>query len=317
VNQSAADPAPLLALERAIRDVGRVVRGKEDVVRLTLVGLLARGHVLLEDVPGVGKTTLAQALARAIGGSFSRIQLTSDLLPADLLGGQVLDREHQQLSFRPGPVFANVVLADELNRATPRTQSGLLEAMAERSVSVDGTTHRLPDPFFVVATQNPVEHHGVYDLPQSQMDRFLVRTHLGYPDEGTELDLLREGRAEHASIEDIEPSLSGRVLSKLVEAVDSVELSDDVARYLQSIVLATRESSEIETGVSTRGLLAFGRAVRAKALVDGRRFVTPDDVLDLAVPVCAHRVGLTGERAARGEVEAVVRDLAEAVEPPA
>lgn len=293
-----------------------MVRGKEDVVRLTLVGVLARGHVLLEDVPGVGKTTLAQALSRILGGTFSRIQLTSDLLPADLLGGQVLDRERQELTFRPGPIFSNVVLADELNRATPRTQSGLLEAMAERSVSVDGTTHPLPSPFFVIATQNPVEHHGVYHLPQSQMDRFLLRTHLGYPDEDTELHLLREGRPEHADFSALEAALSGPVLVDLMAAVDDVELGPEVARYLQAIVLATRSSAEIEMGVSTRGLLAFGRAARAQALVEGRRFVTPDDVLDLAVPICAHRVALTGDRTARHEAEAVVRELAESVEPP-
>jgi MoxR-like ATPase len=310
-----AEEAPTLVLERAVRTVGRVVRGKDDVVRLTLVGLLARGHVLLEDVPGVGKTTLAQALARILGGTFSRVQLTSDLLPADLLGGQVLDRARQELAFRAGPIFANVVLADELNRATPRTQSGLLEAMAERSVSIDGITHALPDPFFVIATQNPIEHHGVYHLPQSQMDRFLLRTHLGYPDEATELELLRAvGPTE--TDEAMEPALSGAVLDELMTAVDGVELSPDVARYLRAIIVATRSSGEIEMGVSTRGLLAYGRAARAKALVEGRRFVTPDDVLDLAVPVCAHRVALTGERATRAEAEAVVLELAEAVEPP-
>jgi len=315
VGTRSGEEAPNLVLERAARSVGRIVRGKEDVVRLTLVGLLAKGHVLLEDVPGVGKTTLAHALAHILGGSFSRVQLTSDLLPADLLGGQVLDRSRQELVFRPGPIFANVVLADELNRATPRTQSGLLEAMAERSVSIDGVTHRLPEPFFVIATQNPIEHHGVYHLPQSQMDRFLLRTHLGYPDEVTELELLRDPTSS-ADEELPQAVLSGPVLIELMRAVEDVELSAEVARYLQAIVLATRTSGEIEMGVSTRGLLAFGRAARAKALIEGRRFVTPDDVLDLAVPVCAHRVALTGERVARAEAEAVVRDLAEAVEPP-
>jgi len=285
-------------------------------VRLCLIGLLARGHVLLEDVPGVGKTTLAQALAKILGGSFARIQLTSDLLPADLLGGQVLDRERRTLEFRPGPIFSNIVLADELNRATPRTQSGLLEAMAERNVSIDGTTHALPDPFFVIATQNPVEHHGVYHLPQSQMDRFLIRTHLGYPDESTELGLLEDGGTAQGDVATLEPVLSGPVLRELMEAVAEVELGPEVARYLQAIVLATRNHSEVEMGVSTRGLLAYGRAVRAKALVEGRRFVTPDDVYDLCVPLCAHRVALAGERFSRVDAEAVVQQLCDQVEPP-
>ncbi len=313
--RSPASEVPTLVLERAVRDISRVVRGKEDVVRLSLVGVLAEGHLLLEDVPGVGKTTLAQALARILGGSFSRVQLTADLLPADLLGGQVLDRQSNALSFRPGPVFANVVLADELNRATPRTQSGLLEAMAERSVSVDGTTHALPQPFFVVATQNPADHHGVYHLPQSQMDRFLIRTHLGYPDEATELDLLQpEGNPVTADA--LEPVLSGAVLQSLTREVESVEMTSEVARYLQAIVLATRSAADISTGVSTRGLLAYGKAARAKALVEGRRFVTPDDVLDLAVPVCAHRIVLDSHRASREEAEAAVFELANEVEPP-
>lgn len=310
-----------LLLETAIRRIGQVVRGKEDIVRLTMVGLLARGHVLFEDVPGVGKTTLARAVAQALGGAFSRVQLTADLLPADIIGGPVPDHATGQLVFRRGPIFANVVLADELNRATPRTQSGLLEAMAERSVSVDGVTHRLPDPFYVIATQNPVEHHGVYPLPQSQMDRFILRTDLGYPADEVERALLMGGSARADSltfqVEDFEPVFSPESLAGQFAAVEEVALGEAVAGYLQQVVKATRESKAVRTGVSTRGALLFARAVRARALVCGRRFVTPDDVAELAVPVCAHRVVLRGnDRPSREEVEAVVREIAASVPVP-
>lgn len=305
---------PQLPIERVVRDVAQVLKGKDDVVRLCLIGILARGHILLEDVPGVGKTTLARALARVLGGSFSRVQMTADLLPVDIVGGPVLDKETNGLVFRPGPVFSNVVLADELNRATPRTQSGLLEAMAERSVSVDGTTHRLPDPFFVIATQNPSDHHGVYRLPQSQLDRFLLRTHLGYPDSRTELDMLT--RPADGTAEDrLEPALKGEHLVELSRAVESVKLGDEVAGYLQQIVTRTRERSEFEIGVSTRGLLAFAQVAKARAMVEGRTFVTPDDVYEMAVPACAHRVVLAQD-ADRETAEGLVRAVADEVEPP-
>lgn len=309
-----------LALEAAVRRVSQVVRGKEEVVRLAVVCFLARGHLLLEDVPGVGKTTLGRALARIVGGTFARVQLTADLLPADIVGGQVLDKSSGGLTFRPGPVFANVVLADELNRATPRTQSGLLEAMAERSISVDGETHALPDPFVVIATQNPVEHHGVYVLPQSQMDRFLIRTNLGYPDDDVECALLMGRPAEGTEpvrVEDLQPAFTSELVHQLFAAVDEVNLSEEVARYIQKIVRATRESGLLATGVSTRGALQFAQAARARALVAGRRFVSPDDVYALAVPVCAHRVMLRGnDRPSREEAEAVLRELVERVPAP-
>lgn len=305
-----------LALETAVRRVGRVIQGKDDVVRLALAAFLARGHLLVEDVPGVGKTTLARALARVVGGSFHRIQLTADLLPADLTGGMVLDRETQALAFRPGPLFANVVLADELNRATPRTQSGLLESMSERSVSVDGATRLLPQPFFVIATQNPVEHHGVYVLPQSQMDRFLVRTELGYPDDETEVGLMTGERAVE-TVEDIQPAFTPDELAAFFAAVDRVVLSRDVAAYLQAIVQATRRARDLATGVSTRGALAFARVARARALVEGRTYVTPDDVLRLVGPVCAHRViPVDSDRVSRVEREGRMRELAASIPVP-
>ena len=307
-----ASGVPSLALESAVRRIGQVVRGKDEVIRLALIGLLARGHVLLEDVPGVGKTTLARALAKAVGGSFNRIQLTADLLPADIVGGSIPDTRTGQIQFRPGPIFANVVLADELNRATPRTQSGLLEAMAERAISVDGQTHRLPDPFLVLATQNPVEHHGVYVLPQSQMDRFLIRTAVGYPDDEVETALIvGDGiDPQTSTVESIQPVLKPDGLEALFNAVDEVTLEASVARYLQAVVKATRTDSALSTGVSTRGALQYAKACRARALVQGRRFVTPDDVHALAVPVCAHRVILAGQdRPTRRQGEAVIEEI--------
>ncbi|MCC7385041.1 MAG: MoxR family ATPase [Deltaproteobacteria bacterium] len=304
-----------LALESVVRRISQVVRDKEDVVRLLMIGFLARGHVLIEDVPGVGKTTLARALARALGGTFRRVQLTSDLLPADILGGQVLDRQSGQLVFRPGPVFANIVLADELNRATPRTQSGLLEAMAERSVSIDGQTHDLPDPFMVIATQNPAEHHGTYPLPESQLDRFLVRTSVGYPGEEVERALLIAGsEGSTDAVDTIEPVLTADSALHLADLVDGVSLAAEVAAYIQAIVRATRQARELEIGVSTRGALLYARAARARALVFGRSFVTPDDVFALAVPVCAHRVVVRGaRRASRLEAESILEELVSSV----
>ncbi|HJL40880.1 MAG TPA: AAA family ATPase [Myxococcales bacterium LLY-WYZ-16_1] len=303
-----------LPVERVVRDVSQVLKGKDDVVRLCLIGILARGHILLEDVPGVGKTTLARALARILGGTFARVQMTADLLPADIVGGPVLDKKQGELVFRPGPIFSNVVLADELNRATPRTQSGLLEAMAERSVSVDGKSHPLPSPFFVLATQNPSDHHGAYRLPQSQLDRFLLRTHLGYPDADTEMAMLMAADAPPTE-EVLQPLLQQAQLAELHAAVDRVRVSTEVAAYLHQVVEATRASGDFEIGVSTRGMLAFARAARARALVEGRTYVVPDDVYEMAVPACAHRVVVSGD-GERETAEGLLRACLEQVEPP-
>ncbi len=290
-----------------------VIRGKPDAVELLLVGLLSRGHVLVEDVPGVGKTTLAKALARSLDLAFSRVQCTPDLLPSDILGANVLDPRDGSLSFHRGPVFTQVLLVDETNRASPRTQSGLLEAMNEGQVTVDGTSHRLPDPFFVIATQNPVDYQGTYPLPLAQLDRFLVRLSMGYPDEGEELEILF-ARQVADPLESVTPVAGAAELLAAQEAVRQVRLEKDVARYLLAVVRTTRSHPEIELGISPRGALALFRASQARALLAGRDWVGPDDVQALAVPVMAHRVMTTaqatyGGRSPRDVIEEIVGSL--------
>lgn len=301
----------LQAVEALRTRVERQVIGKREVVDLTLICVLAGGHMLLEDVPGVGKTTLGLALARALGGEFRRVQFTSDLLPADILGGNVLEAGGG-LRFRPGPIFANVVLADELNRTPPRTQSALLEAMNEGQVSVDGTTHTLPRPFVVIATQNPHEFHGTWPLPDSQLDRFLVRTSMGYPAREAERSILRgESRAgaEEAA------ALAPPVLQGLIDAVGTVRVHPEIEDYVLDLVAATRRAAELARGVSTRGAEALLRAARAHAVLRGRDHVVPEDVRGLAVPVFSHRVLCRAETGGDAGAEAVRRILA-AVRPP-
>ncbi|GDX79462.1 hypothetical protein LBMAG42_12730 [Deltaproteobacteria bacterium] len=277
--------SPAEAVAALVGRVSRQVRGKPAVVELAVVCVLAGGHLLLEDVPGVGKTTLGNALARAIGGSFRRIQFTSDLLPADIVGFSVVDQG--RVAFRQGPIFANVVLADEINRTTPRTQSALLEAMNEATVSVDGVTHPLPEPFLVIATQNPHEYHGTWPLPDSQLDRFLVRTAMGYPDRDAERDVLR-GASRLAAAEGA--VLDAASVLELRAATAAILVHADVEDAVLDLVASTRTAPSLARGVSTRGAEALLRAVRARALLLGRTFAIPEDVRALAVPVLAHRV---------------------------
>jgi MoxR-like ATPase len=274
---------------RLQENISSVVLGKADAVRLAVVALLAGEHVLLEDVPGVGKTLMGKAIARSLAGQFHRIQFTPDLLPADITGSSVYNNQTHEFVFCPGPIFANIVLADEINRATPRTQSALLESMSERQVSADGQTHPLPRPFMVIATQNPVEFEGTYPLPESQLDRFLLRIPLGYPDREVELQVLSSHR-EGEPVDSLSPAIDCRQVSALQDAVRQVAVEDSINQYMLDIVEATRGCDELHVGVSTRGVLALYRASQAAALLDGRQFVVPDDVKRLTVPVLAHRV---------------------------
>ncbi len=307
VNQERA-----MRLAQALVDnVSKVLQGKRETVSLAVACLLARGHLLIEDVPGVGKTTLARALARSLGVDFTRLQFTSDLMPADVLGGNVLEPATGTFKFRPGPVFTHVLLADEINRTTPRTQSALLEAMDERRVSIDGQTHRLEQPFFVLATQNPEEFYGTYPLPESQLDRFLLRIHIGYPAAEVERQILRQRRGQDPT-EALSSVASKEDLLAAQAVVDDVHVDDEVIDYLHTLVMATRESKLLSLGASTRGALAFERAARAWALVHGRGFVTPDDVQMLAVNVLAHRVRVAGAHdssTGRHDAERVVQEL--------
>jgi len=309
------EPQDLIALLQ--KNVSRVVLGKEDVVRLAIVALLAGEHVLLEDVPGVGKTLVGKAIARSLAGTFHRIQFTPDLLPADITGSSLYNGQAQEFTFSPGPVFANVVLADEINRATPRTQSALLESMSERQVSADGETHPLPLPFMVIATQNPVEFEGTYPLPESQLDRFLLRLPLGYPEREVEMRVLTTHR-EGEPVDSLAPALDCGQVAALQAAVRRVEVEESINEYLLDIVQATRRCEELRVGVSTRGTLALYRAAQAAALFAGRQYVVPDDVKRLAVPVSAHRVIPKGylHGGQREAVESLIERLVEAVPVP-
>jgi MoxR-like ATPase len=299
-------------------NVGRVVLGQSEAVRLCMVALLAGEHVLLEDVPGVGKTLLGKAMARSTSGAFHRVQFTPDLLPADITGSSLYNSQSQSFSFNPGPVFANVVLADEINRATPRTQSALLEAMSERQVSVDGQTHPLPRPFMVIATQNPVEFEGTYPLPESQLDRFLLRIPMGYPGREMERQVLTSHRLGEP-VDALQAVLTCEQIVGLQQEVRRVEVEDSINDYLLDIVQATRRCEELHVGVSTRGALALYRAAQAAALLAGRGYVVPDDIKTLAVPVLAHRViskgYLHGDQ--RAAVEALIERLVDEVSVPA
>lgn len=304
---------------KLIANIESVFQGKSQVVQAVVTALVAEGHVLLEDVPGVGKTTLARAIAHSLGAKFQRIQFTSDLLPTDILGLTLFNKEKGDFEFRPGPIFAHVVLADEINRTSPRTQSALLEAMAEKQVSLDDRTYPLPSPFMVLATQNPLEYHGTYPLPESQLDRFLVRLSIGYPSPEVERALLLQ-RQQAEPVDALQPVLSLMELREIQSAVDQVYLDGSLADYLLQVVQATRVSKLLRAGVSTRGALALARAARAQALVKGRSFCLPEDLQALFVPVLTHRVSLAGSGEMAGnrqqEAEAVIRDIVSTIEPP-
>ena len=277
-------------LEKALR---RVIRGKNDVVRLALVSILARGHLLIEGVPGVGKTTLGQALARAIDCTFQRVQFTSDMLPSDVLGISVYSAADQKFEFKRGPIFTNVLLADEINRTTPKTQSALLEAMNEGQVTVDAHSYELPQPFLVIATQNPIEHHGTYPLPESQLDRFLMRVQMGYPDAQAERQILRS-EAGVSQLGDLRPVLTGDDVIEMQHAVKQIRVDESLVSYALEVVRRTRESEFLSLGVSPRGSQALYRAAQGMAFLEGRSFCTPEDFKSLVVPVFAHRVLVNG-----------------------
>lgn len=302
------------------KNIARALKGKGEVIELALAALAAGGHLLLEDVPGVGKTTLAHALARSLDLSFSRIQFTSDLLPGDITGVSVYDQRASAFVFKPGPLFANLVLADEINRTTPRTQSCLLEAMAEGQVSVDGAARPLPAPFLVLATQNPHEHAGTYPLPESQLDRFLLRLSVGYPSAEVERDLLLGGGTQD-ELRDLRPVATAGEVRRLQAGVSGVRVAREIADYVLALIAATRSSPLVSLGASPRGALALLGVAKARALLRGRAYVEPDDVKELCVPCLAHRVTLSGRGAGGGEVERqgaerVIRDLVERVAVP-
>jgi MoxR-like ATPase len=305
------------SLEALRTAVGKVLRGKSQVVDHVLVAALAGGHVLLEDVPGVGKTTLAKAFAKTLGVGFARVQFTPDLLPSDILGSLVLDREASTFSFRRGPIFTHVLLADEINRASPRTQSALLEAMSEGHVTVDGQTHPLEPPFLVLATQNPSDHHGTYPLPEAQLDRFLLRLSIGYPSREETRQMLF-ARATVDPLDALEPVLPEGGLVALQHEVREIRVEAQVADYLVALVEATRSHPDVELGASPRGALALFRASQARAKIEGRAFVAPDDVAALAVPVLAHRLVLGPEAKYAGRTgDGIVRAIVEAEPVPA
>jgi MoxR-like ATPase len=319
---TAREPAVAAGLEKIAaleHSVGAVIRGKEEAVRLAVVCLIARGHLLIEDVPGVGKTTLAHTLARSLNCHFHRIQFTSDMLPSDVLGVTVYNAHSEEFEFKPGPVFSNILLADEINRTTPKTQSALLEAMNEQQVTVEGRTYPLPQPFMVLATQNPLEHYGTYPLPESQLDRFLMRIEMGYPDAASEREILcSNGR--RPGPEQVRPVASGAEILELQQRALQVRVEEALTEYMMAIVDRTRSHPNLALGVSPRGSLALRHAAQSLALAEGREYCLPDDFKRLAVAVCAHRVVVHsrhGSAARRSEqAQQILQDILNSVEVP-
>ena len=300
--------------QKVLDNCGKVIKGKNEVIEKVLISFLCSGHILLEDVPGTGKTMLLRAFAKTVGGSFKRVQFTPDLLPSDLTGINFYNQATGEFQFRPGPVFANLVLADEINRATPRTQSSLLEAMAEHQVTVDGNTYPMAEPFMIMATQNPLESFGTFPLPEAQTDRFFMRLSLGYMAREEELSVLR-GEDTVQLVNELTQQVTNEQTEQLKKAVQSVAVSDDVAGYIMDIIQATREHKHIRIGVSTRGALALYKASQAAAALDGRNYVTPQDVKKLAPCILAHRLTV-GSSIRQGEDEALINEILENVKVP-
>ena len=306
--------APLSAqlLTRLQESIQSVIRGKDEIVRLALVSLFARGHLLIEDVPGVGKTTLAHSLARSFNCAFQRVQFTSDMLPSDVIGISIFSQQSERFEFRPGPVFANIVLADEINRTTPKTQSALLEAMNENQVTADNHTYPLPQPFMVIATQNPIEHHGTYPLPESQLDRFLMRLKMGYPAAASEKEILRNF-SESDPLARVEPVMTAAEVVEIQQSVRRVRVDDHLVNYTLAVVEKTRQHEYLSLGVSPRGSMMLYRAAQGLALVEGRNYCIPDDFKRLALPVLAHRCVVSSRYVSTlkkgDQAEAILREI--------
>jgi MoxR-like ATPase len=313
------DPNVAAQIQKLLDNMEQVVYGKHEVVKMCVIGLLARGHILIEDVPGIGKTTIAQSIARSLDCTFNRVQFTSDMLPSDIIGVSMLDPKTNDFEFRRGPIFASIVLADEVNRTPPKTQSALLEAMSENQISIDGRTYPLPQPFMVLATQNPIEYEGTYVLPESQLDRFSLRVEMGYPPPADEIRIMRRRNPQKA-IHDLDPVLTVAEILELQERVGEIIVDDSVAKYMLAIVQGTRSHEQVQLGASPRGSLAFYEVCQARALVEGRDYVTPGDVKEMAVPVLSHRLLVKSRGAdlsmAAQERARVIREILKRTEVP-